>query len=132
MGAPMEDRRAGPGIRRLGTAGAPALRAAGALAVGLLALVACGPERTLYHGGPILTMDSEDRVVEALAVEGERIHAAGSLAELAPWAERHGARRVDLAGSAPDPGGMAPVRKGARPDLTAGPLSDVAENAAVE
>jgi len=100
----MEDRRAGPGIRRLGTAGAPALRAAGALAVGLLALVACGPERTLYHGGPILTMDSEGRVVEALAVEGERIHAAGSLAELAPWAERHGARRVDLAGRALLPG----------------------------
>ncbi len=74
----------------------------------LLCLLALGwlvvrePRRTLYVGGPILTMDAENRVVEALAVEGERIAAVGSRAELAGWAE--GARVVDLAGRALLPG----------------------------
>jgi len=48
-------------------------------------------------------MDARDRVVEALAVEGERIAAAGSEAELRPWLAA-GARVVDLGGHALLPG----------------------------
>jgi len=62
------------------------------------------PQRTLYRGGPIFTMDAEDRVVEALAVEGDRIVAAGSEDELWPWATEHGARVVELEGRALLPG----------------------------
>ena len=82
--------------------------------VGALALVAAisalvwnmdraaGP--TLYVGGPILTMDSEDRVAEALATEGERIALVGDEAPLRVWAEEHDARIVDLGGHALLPG----------------------------
>jgi predicted amidohydrolase YtcJ len=62
-----------------------------------------GGERTVYVGGPILTMDAEDRVVEALGVEGDRIAAVGSRAEVEAWAEGR-ARVVDLAGRALLPG----------------------------
>jgi hypothetical protein len=44
------------------------------------------PGRTLYVGGPILTMDADNRVVDALAVDGERIVGVGSEAELRDWA----------------------------------------------
>jgi len=57
----------------------------------------------VYRGGPILTMDAGGRVVEALAVEGGHIAAAGSEAELRPWIEG-GARVVDLGGHALLPG----------------------------
>jgi predicted amidohydrolase YtcJ len=63
-----------------------------------------GAPPTLYSGGPILTMDAENRVVEALAIEGERIVGVGSLAELEGWAQERGATRVDLAGRALIPG----------------------------
>ena len=53
------------------------------------------PGRTLYVGGPILTMDADNRVVDALAVAGERIAGVGSEAELREWARREGARIVD-------------------------------------
>ncbi len=66
------------------------------------ALLRPGP--VLYVGGPILTMDSENRVVEALAVDGDRVAAAGSEAELRGWAREHDARIVDLAGQALLPG----------------------------
>jgi predicted amidohydrolase YtcJ len=62
------------------------------------------PGRTLYLGGPILTMDAANRVVEALAVDGERIAAVGNEPELRDWAERTGARIVDLEGRALLPG----------------------------
>lgn len=62
------------------------------------------PGAVLYVGGAILTMDAGNRVVEALAVAGERIHAAGPEAELRDWAEREGARAVDLRGRALLPG----------------------------
>jgi predicted amidohydrolase YtcJ len=62
------------------------------------------PGRTLYVGGPILTMDAEDRIVGALAVDGERIAAAGDEAELRAWAEEHDAEVVDLEGRALLPG----------------------------
>jgi len=78
----------------------------------LLVLVALGgafrwlapPARTLYVGGPVLTMDAQDRTVEALAVEGQRIVAAGRESELRPWADANGARVVDLDGHALLPG----------------------------
>jgi predicted amidohydrolase YtcJ len=71
------------------------------LLLGLLAL-ACS-ERTVYVGGPVLTMDAEDRVVEALGVEGDRIGAVGSRAEVEGWAGGR-ARVVDLGGRALLPG----------------------------
>jgi predicted amidohydrolase YtcJ len=49
-------------------------------------------------------MNAEDRVVAALAVEGDRIVAAGGEDELWPWATEHGARIVDLDGRALLPG----------------------------
>jgi predicted amidohydrolase YtcJ len=76
-----------------------------ALALGLaIRSFATHPGSTLYLGGPILTMDPEGRVVEALAVGGERIAAVGSAEELRPWATRTGARVVDLGGRALLPG----------------------------
>jgi hypothetical protein len=81
------------------------------MTLGLLALLAIiawsalgAPGRTVYLGGPILTMDADDRIVEALAVDGERIAAVGSEAELRRWAEEHGARVVELEGKALLPG----------------------------
>ena len=55
---------------------------------GLLALLAlafaCGGPggRTIYRGGSVLTLDAENRVVEALGVEGDRIAVAGSEASV--------------------------------------------------
>lgn len=42
------------------------------LALVFLALACGGPPagRTLYRGGPVITLDAEGRVVEALGVEG--------------------------------------------------------------
>lgn len=85
-------------LRRLALAGVALAAAA------LLWQALRPPSRVLYRGGPVLTMDSANRVVDALAVEGERIVAAGSEAELRPWAEERGARVVDLAGRAVLPG----------------------------
>ena len=59
-------------------------------------------KQILYRGGPILTMDDHDRVVEALLLEGSRILAVGSEVELrhqAPEAEGN-----DLHGHALLPG----------------------------
>jgi hypothetical protein len=61
-----------------------------------------GPGRVLYRGGPILTLDAEGRLAEALVTEGDRIVAVGSERELATWQD--GARVVDLAGRALLPG----------------------------
>jgi predicted amidohydrolase YtcJ len=62
------------------------------------------PGPVLYVGGPILTMDAENRVVGALAVDGERIAAVGDEEPLRVWAEENGAAVVDLAGRALLPG----------------------------
>jgi hypothetical protein len=89
------------------------------------------PGRTLYVGGPILTLDAGNRVAEALLVDGERIAAVGAEAELRARAGR--ARVVDLAGRALLPGfveahghfpgaGLAAVFA----DLNAPPIGDVA------
>lgn len=57
-------------------------------------------ERILYRGGPILTMDGENRVVEALLTDGDSIVAVGPAAAAAGGR----ARIVDLDGHALLPG----------------------------
>ena len=74
-----------------------------ALFLALLVLAACAPDRTLYVGGPVVTLDAEDRIVEALGVEGDRIAFVGSAEEGRRWADG-GARVVDLGGRALLPG----------------------------
>ncbi len=68
-----------------------------------LLLSACGSERSIYLGGPILTLDAGNRVVEALGVDGAEIAAVGSEAEVRAWAGDD-ARVVELAGHALLPG----------------------------
>jgi predicted amidohydrolase YtcJ len=63
-----------------------------------------GPGPVLYVGGPVLTMDGEDRVVSGLGVEEGRIAVVGDDSELRDWARARGARVVDLAGRALLPG----------------------------
>ncbi|MDJ0788002.1 MAG: amidohydrolase [Myxococcota bacterium] len=58
----------------------------------------------LFVGGPILTLDADDRVASALATEADRIVAVGSEAELREWAQSEGAEIVELAGRALVPG----------------------------
>ncbi len=72
------------------------------LAVAAATALACGSEPILYRGGPVLTVDADDRVVEALLVDGERIVAAGSEAELR--ARTPDAHVVELEGRALVPG----------------------------
>ncbi len=74
------------------------------LVVGLMSARLRRPGPVLYTGGPILTMDADGRVAEALAVDGARIAAAGTRAELLPWADERGARIVELGGRALLPG----------------------------
>src|SRR3990172_226711 len=81
----------------------PALLLVALAAVATLLVLRSGPARTVYRGGPILTLDAQDRVVEALGVEGETIRTVGSEAEVRVWAGP-GARVVDLAGRALLPG----------------------------
>jgi predicted amidohydrolase YtcJ len=72
----------------------------------LLTTLACGGPpagKTIYLGGPIVTVDGENRVVEALGVEGDRIGAVGSEAEVRAWAGED-ARVIDLGGHALLPG----------------------------
>ena len=91
------------------------------------------PRRTVFHGGPILTMDDRNPNPEALAVDGERIAAVGSKAEMLRWAERNGAQVVDLQDHALLPGfidahshfpaaGLTAIAA----DLSSPPVGDVA------
>lgn len=57
---------------------------------------------TLYTGGPIHTVDEEDRVVEAMLVDGNRIVAVGDAASLEAQAPR--TPRAMLSGQAIVPG----------------------------
>jgi hypothetical protein len=71
---------------------------AAALAAAVIVWISSREEtRTLYMGGPILSMDPANSVVAALAVEGDRIAAVGSREELGNWADGN-ARVVDLRG----------------------------------
>ena len=71
-----------------------------------LALVGCGDDDgpRLYRGGPILTLDAENRVVEAVGIADGRIAAVGSEAELADWVREAQPAVVDLEGRALLPG----------------------------
>lgn len=87
--------------------------------------------QTIFHGGPILTVDAADRVVEAVLVDGGRIAATGSLAEVSAQASP-GAVRRDLAGRTMipafiDPHGHFPdsgFLRLFRADLSAPPIGD--------
>lgn len=83
-----------------------AWRRGSALAL-LVALAGCagGPEPAdlVLVGGRIITVDSVDRVAEALAVRGDRIVAVGTDADIEPLIGPR-TRRVDLAGRAVTPG----------------------------
>jgi len=72
------------------------------LVAALPPLAACAT-RTIYVGGPVLTMDEHDRVVEAVGVEDNRIGAVGTATEVRAWAGSD-ARQVDLGGHALLPG----------------------------
>jgi predicted amidohydrolase YtcJ len=75
-------------------------------ALAALGVLACGGPpagRTVYRGGSVVTFDAANRVVEALGVEGDRIGAAGSEAEVLRWAGDD-ARIVELGGRALLPG----------------------------
>jgi len=92
----MERARSGPAPR--------ASRLLGFLLLATLAgVLACGAERVIYRGGPILTMDAGNRTVEALGTEGAFIRAVGSEAEVRAWAGSS-ARVVELGGHALLPG----------------------------
>jgi predicted amidohydrolase YtcJ len=81
-----------------------ALAIVAALGIGTLAWFLFRPaSRTVYLGGPILTMDASDRVVEALGVEGERIGAVGPREEVLAWGGSR-ARIIELEGRALVPG----------------------------
>jgi predicted amidohydrolase YtcJ len=73
------------------------------LAISLVVWRVRAPERVVFRGGSVVTLDADDRVVEAVGIEGERIRAVGSEAEVLRWAGK-GARQVDLRGGALLPG----------------------------
>ena len=75
-----------------------------------VALAACAgepqPEADLVlTGGPVITLDAESRVAEAVAVQGGRVVAVGTAAEIEAMVGP-GTERVDLAGRAVTPGLM--------------------------
>lgn len=80
------------------------------IAIGILAVVVVGAllfrandRRVVYRGGPVITMDPERRVVEALGVDGNRIAAVGTEEEVMAWAKGD-AEIVELDGKALLPG----------------------------
>ena len=76
-----------------------------AIALGALVwMTSRAPGPVLYKGGPIVTLDDENTIAEALATDGDRIVAVGSEAELDAWAAANSARVVDLGGRALLPG----------------------------
>lgn len=75
---------------------------AGLIGLGALLWSAWPPQRILFVGGPILTMDAQNSVVDALLVEGKQIVAVGNASELR--AKAKGAQVRDLHGRALLPG----------------------------
>ncbi len=59
--------------------------------------------RTIYRGGPIVTLDPQNRVAEAIGIDGDRIAIVGSEADVVTWGGRW-ARVLDLRGHALVPG----------------------------
>lgn len=89
--------------------------------------------RTIFFNGPILTVDTQDRVVEAVLVDGEKILAAGDLAWIEAQAGPGCARRdlggrtmvpafIDPHGHFPDSGYLGRLRA----DLAPPPVGDCA------
>lgn len=62
-----------------------------------------GTVNVLYVGGPVITMDADNRVVDALYAEGDRIVAVGSATQLRQLAASN-TRVIDLQGHALLPG----------------------------
>jgi predicted amidohydrolase YtcJ len=62
------------------------------------------PPPRLFVGGPILTLNAENRVVDALATDGDRVVGAGDRAQWEDWAQKRGAHIVDLDGRVLLPG----------------------------
>ena len=77
----------------------------------LAATLACGvpapdaPADLILTGGPVITLDADSRVAEAVAIRGQRILAVGTAAEIDALTGP-ATRRVDLAGRAVTPGLM--------------------------
>ena len=61
------------------------------------------PEHQLFINGSVLTMDADNRVVQALATRGDRIEAVGSTEEIMALAG-DGTEVIDLRGRALLPG----------------------------
>ena len=83
------------------------LASASALALVPTVARAADPVEIIYSGGPILTMDDAQPRVEAVAVTGGRIVAAGALAEIEALAGP-ATQRIDLGGRAMLPGFFDP------------------------
>ncbi|MCP3983750.1 MAG: amidohydrolase family protein, partial [bacterium] len=73
------------------------------LALLLLVLTTACSRRTIYLGAPILTVDADNRVAEALGIEGDRIGAVGNENEVRAWAGP-AAQVIELEGGAIVPG----------------------------
>ena len=76
------------------------------LGLSALALTACRqpePPDLILHGGRVITVDSTDRVADAVAIRGNRIIAVGTDAEILSLAGAN-TRRIDLGGLAVTPG----------------------------
>ena len=73
------------------------------LAATVSAPVALGAPEMIFHGGPIITLDGEDRIVEAIAVEEGKIVAVGDLATVKAMADAD-TKHVDLEGKPLLPG----------------------------
>lgn len=73
----------------------------------LLSLLGCRASADaadlVFVNGKVITVDSADRVMEAVAVKGDKIVAVGTNAEVERWLGRS-TRRIDLAGRAMTPG----------------------------
>jgi len=76
-----------------------------AVAVACFGTDQAGPADLILAGGPVITLDSESRVAEAVAVRGDRVVAVGTAAGIEALAGP-GTQRVDLAGRAVTPGLM--------------------------
>jgi len=62
------------------------------------------PGRVVYVGGPVLTMDNANHVVDGIALDGERIAEVGDRDRVLAWAEAHEAEVIELGGRAVLPG----------------------------
>jgi len=80
------------------------VRRAALAAIGALAACRATPAVDLVLvNGKVITVDSTDRIAEAIAVRGDRIVAVGTTAEVERLVGKT-TRRIDLAGKAVTPG----------------------------